>query len=320
MKIIIRLIFKSLIDPNHTDMFQPSTLKKGDKIGLIAPAGKIDKQKIITAQKVLETLGYEVILGKHVFDEHHIFAGTDKDRAADFQFMIDHEEIKAIICARGGYGCIRIIDKLTFDGLEKHPKLIIGFSDISIIHARLNHLHFGSLHATMPINFTENIADSSSLQKLADYLEGKLTNYQIPTHQLNRTGACEAELVGGNLSVICSLNATNYELNTQNKILFIEDLNEDLYHLDRLMLSLKLSGKLDHLEALIVGGMSDMKDGETPFGKTAYEIIKEAVQDYKYPLVFNFPAGHIDENWPLPLGKKVRLDVKEKDVKLSWKN
>ena len=301
-------------------MFQPALLNKGDKIGLVAPAGKIDRQKIITAKTVLESLGYEVILGEHVFDEHHIFAGTDENRAADFQFMLDHQEVKAIICARGGYGCIRIIDKLTFDGFEKHPKLLIGFSDITIFHSRLNHLHFGSLHATMPINFTENIADSGSLQKLVDYLDGKLTHYQIPTHEFNHIGNSEAELVGGNLSVICSLNATDYELNTHGKILFLEDLNEDLYHLDRLILNLKLSGKLAHLEGLIIGGMSGMKDGETPFGKTAYEIIHEAIKDYSYPVIFNFPAGHIDENWPLPLGNKVTLDVNEKEVTLNWKN
>lgn len=301
-------------------MYHPSILKKGDKIGLVAPAGKIDRDKIVLAQNVLESIGYEVILGQHIFDEHHIFAGTDEDRASDFQFMLDHEEIKAIICARGGYGCFRIIDKLTFDGFEKHPKLLVGFSDITIFHSRLNHLHFGSLHATMPINFTENIADSSSLQKLVNYLEGELTNYQIPRHQLNKSGYSEAELVGGNLSIICSLNATDYELNTHGKILFIEDLNEDLYHLDRLILSLKLSGKLAHLEGLIVGGMSDMKDGETPFGKSAYEIIEDAIKDYNYPIIFNFPAGHIDENWPLPLGKKVKLEVDDKEVKLSWKN
>jgi len=301
-------------------MYHPSTLKKGDKIGLVAPAGKIDRDKIIIAKKVLESTGYEVILGKHVFDEYHIFAGTDEDRSSDFQFMLDHKEIKAIICARGGYGCIRIIDKLTFDGFEKHPKLLVGFSDITIFHSRLNHLHFGSLHATMPINFTENISDSCSLQKLLDYLEGKLTHYEIPTDQHNRSGYCEAQLVGGNLSIICSLNATDYELNTHDKILFIEDLNEDLYHLDRLMLNLKLSGKLEHLEGLIIGGMSDMKDGETPFGKTAYEIIQDAIKDYDYPVIFNFPAGHIDENWPLPLGKKVKLEVSDREVKVSWKN
>ncbi len=301
-------------------MFQPALLNKGDKIGLVAPAGKIDHQKINIAKTVLESLGYEVILGKHVYDEHHIFAGTDEDRATDFQFMLDHEEIKAIICARGGYGSIRIINKLSFDGFERHPKLMIGFSDITIFHARLNHLHFGSLHATMPINFTENIADSSSLQKLVNYLEGKLTNYQIPSHQLNRSGSCEAELVGGNLSIICSLNATDYELNMHGKILFIEDLNEDLYHLDRLMHNLKLGGKLEHLEGLIVGGMSDMKDSETPFGKSAYEIIQDAIKDYNYPVIFNFPAGHIDENWPLPFGKKVNIDVNDKEVNVSWKN
>ncbi len=301
-------------------MFQPSALKKGDKIGIVAPAGKIDKQKILSAQKVLESQGYQVILGKHVFDEHNIFAGTDENRAKDFQFMLDHEEIKAIMCARGGYGSIRIIDTLTFDGFEKHPKLLIGFSDITIFHSRLNHLHFGSLHATMPINFTENIADSSSLQKLIDYLEGKLSKYELKSHSLNRSGFTEAELVGGNLSIICSLNATDYELNTHGKILFLEDLKEDLYHLDRLVLNLKLSGKLAHLEGLIIGGMSDMKDGETPFGKTAYEIIQDAIKDYNYPVIFNFPAGHIDENWPLPLGKKVTLEVNESSVKLHWKN
>ncbi len=301
-------------------MYQPKLLNKGDKIGLIAPAGKIDRQKVITAKTVLESLGYEVVLGKHIYDEHHIFAGTDENRAADFQFMLDHHEIKAIICARGGYGCIRIIDKLTFDGFEKHPKLLIGFSDITILHSKLNRLHFGSLHATMPINFTENIADSSSLKKLVDYLAGKLTHYQIPTHKFNRFGNSKAELVGGNLSIICSLNATDYELNTHGKILFLEDLNEDLYHLDRLMLNLKLSGKLTHLEGLIIGGMSDMKDSETPFGKSAYEIIQDAVKAYNYPVIFNFPAGHIDENWPLPLGKKVTLDVNEKTASLKWTN
>ncbi len=301
-------------------MFQPSPLKKGDVIGLVAPAGKVDKQKILTAKKVLESQAYRVLLGEHVFDEHNIFAGTDEARAKDFQFMLDHKEVKAIICARGGYGSIRIIDKLAFDVFEKYPKLIIGFSDITIFHARLNQLRFGSLHATMPINFTENIADSSSLQKLSDYLEGKLNKYELEAHAFNRLGVAEAELVGGNLSIICSLNATNYELDTRHKILFIEDLNENLYHLDRLILSLKLSGKLACLKGLIVGGMSGMIDGETSFGKDAYEIIHEATQEYSYPVVFNFPAGHIDNNWPLPLGKKVSVNVKESCVSVSWIN
>lgn len=302
-------------------MYQPAALKKGDKIGIVSPAGKIDPEKVGIAVQKLENVGYKVVLGKHVFDEENQFAGSDMDRLSDFQIMLDDPEIKAILCSRGGYGCVRILEHLDFDLFIRDPKWIIGYSDVTVFHSYLNNiLGVESLHAAMPINFPADGFDNKSVSSLIDSMSGNVEDYEIPSHQLNRVGISEGELVGGNLSILYSLRGTVMDFETHGKILFIEDVGEELYHLDRMMRNLKMGGKLSELQALIIGGMSEMKMGNTNFGKSAYEIINEVVDHYSYPVVYNFPAGHIKENWTLPMGRFLKLNVTDQTVKLSWEN
>jgi muramoyltetrapeptide carboxypeptidase len=300
-------------------MYQPAALLIGDKIGIVSPAGKIDPEKVGIAVGKIEDAGYKVVLGNHVFDEENQFAGSDMNRLCDLQLMLDDPEIKAIICARGGYGSVRILEHLDFDLFIRKPKWLVGYSDITVFHSYLNNiLGVESLHATMPINFPTDNFDDKSTVTLFQSLTGDFENYEISSHQLNRNGITEGELTGGNLSILYSLRGTPLDFETEGKILFIEDVGEELYHLDRMMLNLKMGGKLSELQGLIVGGMSDMKTGNPDFGKTAYEIILESIDNYSYPVVFDFPAGHIKENWALPFGRFLKLDVSEKRVKLIW--
>jgi muramoyltetrapeptide carboxypeptidase len=287
-------------------LIQPPYLKKGDKIAILATARKISKEEIEPAIAILKSWGLEAVLGKNLFKADHQFSGTDEQRAADLQVMLDDTSIKAIISARGGYGTIRIIDKINFSKFKKHPKWVIGYSDITMLHSHIHTIGIETIHATMPINFTKNKEATETLRRV---LFGEKISYEIKAHPLNRKGKANAELVGGNLSLLYALTGSASDIDTKGKILFIEDLDEYLYHIDRMMLNLKRSGKLKHLKGLIVGGMTDMKDNAIPFGKTAEEIILDAVKEYKYPVCFDFPAGHVDRNLALVLGKKVDLRV-----------
>lgn len=292
-------------------MTQPSYLKKGDKIAIIASARKISLEEIKSAIAIFEKWGLEVVLGKNLFKSDNQFSGTDDERAEDLQTMLDDESVKAIISARGGYGTIRIIDKIDCTKFQLHPKWIIGYSDITVLHSHIHTLGIETLHATMPINFTLNTAATESLRKA---LFGEQLKYETETHHLNRKGICEGELVGGNLSLIYALTGSVSDIDTHGKILFIEDLDEYLYHIDRMMMNLKRSGKLSHLAGLVVGGLTDMKDNAIPFGKTAEEIILDAVKEYNYPVCFNFPAGHVDENMAIFLGKRTLLKIENKTI------
>ncbi|NOU60862.1 S66 peptidase family protein [Marinifilum caeruleilacunae] len=299
-------------------MYQPAALQKGDKIGIISPAGKIDPEKVGIAVTKLEDLGLKVVLGKHVFDEYHQFAGRDLNRLKDLQQMLDDPEIKAILCARGGYGCVRILEYVDFDLFLRKPKWIVGYSDITVFHSYLNNiLEVESLHSVMPINFLDD-ESGKSVQSMFDGIMGKVEDYQIPSNDLNRLGVAEGELIGGNLSILYSLRGTIMDFETHGKILFIEDVGEELYHLDRMMNNLRMGGKLSELQALVVGGFSLMKEGEPKFGKTAYEIIQESVSNYSFPVVYGFPAGHINDNWTLPLGRYVKINVDVNEVKFTW--
>ena len=302
-------------------MYQPAALNKGDKIGIVSPAGKMDPEKVGIAVQKLEDVGYKVVLGNHVFDEKDQFAGSDMDRLSDFQKMLDDPEIKAILCSRGGYGCVRILEHLDFDLFMRNPKWIIGYSDITVFHSYLNNiLGVESLHATMPINFPAEGDDNKSVRSLINTISGDQEDYSISSHELNRIGQSEGELVGGNLSILYSLRGTVMDFETHGKILFIEDVGEELYHLDRMMRNLKIGGKLSELQALIVGGMSEMKVGNPNFGKSAYEIINEVVEHYNYPVVYDCPAGHIKENWTLPMGRFLKLNVSDQIVNFSWES
>jgi muramoyltetrapeptide carboxypeptidase len=287
----------------------PAHLINEDKIAIVAPAGRIAPEKVQNAQSILQSWGLQVVLGANLFKDHHQYAATDEERLADLQKVLDDPGIKAILFARGGYGVIRILGKIDFSGFRKNPKWLIGFSDITIFHSHLHeNYNILTLHAAMAAGLT----DSVSAESLRKVLFGEHLHYEIASNRLNRPGKAKGVLVGGNLAILCSLTGTDSEINTRGKILFIEDTGEYLYRLDRMMWQMKLSGKLADLKGLIVGGMTDMKDSDTSFGKTAYEIVAEVVKDYNYPVCFGFPAGHQTDNRALIIGKKVELVVEER--------
>ncbi len=278
------------------------------KIHITAPAKVIDKVCIDFAVDFFQKNGFEVSLSNHVLGQHNYFSGTDAERLTDFQAALDDDTNDFILCARGGYGSVRIIDDLDFTKFLKKPKIIIGFSDITVFHNHIHtHFNFPTLHASVPLNFQSNTPEA--LNSLVNVLNGKLNKYEIAASKYNRFGETKAVVVGGNLSIIYSLIGTNSDLNTDGKILFIEDIGEHIYALDRILYSLKKSNKLQKLAGLIVGGMTNIKDTEIPFGKNVEEVISEIVTPYNFPVCFNFPAGHIDDNRAIIFGKEALLVV-----------
>ncbi|CAN5556452.1 LD-carboxypeptidase [soil metagenome] len=296
------------------NLIQPPHLKKGDKIAIVASARKISMQEIQPAIDIFKSWGLEVVLSKNLFSSDNQFSGTDDERASDLQTALDDESIKAVISARGGYGTIRIIDKIDFTKFKQHPKWVIGYSDITVLHSHIHNFGIQTVHATMPLNFSVN---ADAVETLRQTIFGEKLSYEIPKHILNRVGSAEAEIIGGNLSLLYALTGSASSVHTKGKILFIEDLDEYLYHIDRMMVSLKRNGKLCELAGLVVGGMTDIKDNQIPFGKTAEEIIFDAVKEYNYPVCFNFPAGHVDRNIALVLGKKMKLVVDDNGSSLT---
>lgn len=294
-------------------MITPPYLQKGDKIAIVSTARKINKTELETAINYFTNKGFEVVLGKTIGLENNQFAGSDSERTEDFQYFLNDDTVKAIVCARGGYGTLRIIDALDFTHLKKNPKWIVGYSDVTVLHSHLQQVvGVKSIHATMPINFN-NKAENDAMKTLHDALTGNLKQHEIKTnYKLNRNGTASGQLVGGNLSLIYALQGSVSDIETEGKILFLEDLDEYLYHIDRMILSLKRAGKLSKLKGLVIGGMSDMKDNTIPYGKTAEEIIFDAVKEYNYPICFHFPAGHIEQNLALIMGAEINLEVGEK--------
>lgn len=294
-------------------MRKPPILTPGDKIALISTARKIRKEEIAFAIDLFEKWGLEVILGKTIGAEENQFAGTDELRAKDLQEMMDDAEIKAIVCARGGYGTVKIMDYLNFTGFTLNPKWIVGYSDVTILHAHINnYLDISTLHATMPINFESNSLES--LESLKNCLFGKAALIEFRPSPINVKGDTKAKVIGGNLSILYSILGTKSGFNPDNRILFIEDLDEYLYHIDRMLMAMKRAGKLAKLKGLIVGGMTKMNDNQIPFGKSAEEIILEHCQEYGYPICFNAPIGHLEDNRALILGKEITLKINDKSV------
>jgi muramoyltetrapeptide carboxypeptidase len=293
-------------------------LKTGDEIRIVAPASAVERSYIESTFKSLELLDFRPSLGKNVFSVFNQFAGTDEQRRKDFQQALDDVSVKAIFCARGGYGSIRILDSLDFKSFRKTPKWIVGFSDITLFHLMVNQ-EFGlpTIHAPMPVNFS-NRHFPEHLRHLKNILQGETQTLAIKGHTLNTEGHCRGKLIGGNLSILYSLQATPYELDTREKILFIEDVGEQLYHLDRIMQNFTLSGKLKELKGLIVGGLTAMKDKKRPFGKKAEEIVHEYVRGLDIPVVFGFPAGHMENNLPFVLGGEISLEVSKQFSKLHF--
>ena len=288
-------------------MIQPAFLQKNDTVAIVSTARKITLDEIQPAIDLLKSWSLNVEIGKTIGLEENQFAGSDIERATDFQKMLDNPKIKAIWCARGGYGTVRIIDKLDFTKFKKHPKWIIGYSDVTVLHSHVHNLGFQTLHATMPINVESNTIEAISTLKSALFNDS--ISYKIASTKENKMGKAEGVLVGGNLSMFYSLLGSETSINTKNKILFIEELDEYLYHIDRMLMNLKRNGYFNNLKGLIVGGMTDMHDNTIPFGKNVKEIVLDAVSEYNFPVVFDFPAGHLNDNRALFFGRKVKLEV-----------
>ena len=298
---------------------QPPFLKAGDEVAIVSPSFSIDEIKISDGVKVLEEWGLKVHVGKNVFKKSGPFAGTDEERLSDLQEFTDNIKIKAIICSRGGYGMLRIIDKIDFSRISRHPKWYVGFSDITVLHLWLcEKFNTVSIHGEMPLNYTNPEKSAGNLGSLRDALFGEWKPVEWEGSFL-RPGRVSGEVTGGNLSLIYSLLGTPADIKTKGKILFIEEVGEYLYHLDRMLTSLKLAGKLDSLAALVAGGFSKMEETINPWGKTPEEIISGIVSEFEYPVFFNFPAGHIADNRAFYIGRKAEIEVKGKRARLSYR-
>ena len=280
-------------------------LNRGDSVAIVSPARAISPEEIAPAVQLLKDAGLNVVLGNHIYNKDHQMAGSDAEKISDIQRFIDDASIRAILSSRGGYGCVRIIDQLDLKPLAEQKKWFVGYSDVTVFHSHI-HTNFGTptLHATMPVNISAQPDERESIsnQTLIDALFGKSLTYSLNDHPLSREGNASGILVGGNLSMLYSLCGSRSDMDTTGKILFIEDLDEYLYHIDRMMMNLKRTGKLNRLAGLVVGGMSDMNDNTIPFGKSAEEIIAEHTEEYHYPVYFGFDAGHTQPNKALRLG------------------
>ena len=282
------------------------------RIGIVAPARKVTPEEMEFAFSWLQEKGMEPVYDERLFASSDIFAGDDTFRATVIQEYMDRPDIDAIWFARGGYGSIRIIDKLDFTLLIKHPKPFVGFSDGTVFHGKMQRLGIPSIHASMPYCLDNKTPEA--LQSLYDALIGMPLHYEIPSHPLNRLGAIEGEMVGGNLSVLYGMLGSNSFPETERKILFIEEVDEYIYHIDRMMRGLKRAGKLSQLKALVIGGLTQIHDNPEPFGKTVEEVISEVVAEYSYPICFGFPAGHFSDNRAILMGRKATLVVGENAV------
>ncbi|MBB1192851.1 LD-carboxypeptidase [Flavobacterium sp. SOK18b] len=297
-------------------MITPPYLQKGDTIALVATARKNIDDNLKPAIDLLHSWGLEVVIGKTIGLDNNQLAGTDEQRAADFQAQLDNPNIKAIWCVKGGYGTVRMVDLLDFTNFKKNPKWIVGFSDVTVLHSHLNTLGYQSLHAIMPL--TAPRATPQAVESLRKALFGEKLSYSVTSFSKNKLGKATGQLVGGNLSILYSLFGSTSAIDCSDKILFIEDLDEYLYHIDRMMMNLKRNGCLESIKGIVVGSMTKMKDNDIPWGKNAIEIIEDVTQKYNIPILYNFPAGHIQDNRALILGSKVTLDVQEKGGTLTF--
>lgn len=310
--LIILFISFGFTSVSHSqNLIKPAYLKIGDTIAIVAPAGILrDKQPIKKAVKLIESWGLHVVLGKHLFGNNFHFSGTDSERIEDFQNALDAKNIKAIWCGRGGYGTVRIIDALDFTAFKKYPKWIIGYSDITVLHSHIHNLGFETLHAMMPVNMkVEEKKRVKTVKTFKKALFGKPLKYKIKESKYNKIGEAKGQLVGGNLSILQSLLGSVSSINTKGKILFIEDIGEYLYTIDRMVYALKRSGYFNECSGIILGDMTNIKDNSTPFGQTVEEIVLEATKEYNFPILFGFPAGHDNINKALLLGRKIKMKV-----------
>ncbi|GAA0892491.1 LD-carboxypeptidase [Fulvivirga kasyanovii] len=295
---------------------QPELLSKGDKVGIIAPSRVITEEQMAKAFEVFDEWELEVIKGESLFAKEGYFAGTDSQRRADLQRMIDDPEIKAIFCARGGYGMTRIIDQIDLTNFIKRPKWVIGFSDITALHLALNRKGIESVHGLMPVQY-DYMGVEESLASLRQLLFEGTVRYEVASDANNRHGECTAEVVGGNLSLVAESLGTSTEIDAAGKILILEEIDEYLYKIDRMFMQLRRSGKLESLAGVIIGDFSQMKDTQIPFGKSVFDLIAAHFEGLEIPIAYNFPVGHEARNLAIPIGRKMKLEVLKDVVRLS---
>lgn len=307
------LISQNNINKKHlTDLKQPPFLKQGDTVGIVAPAGILKNREgeINKAKALLKSWGLHAVVGKHIFNQGQHFAGSDDERCEDFQKALDDSSISAIWCARGGYGSVRILDKLDWTNFKENPKWIIGYSDITAIHSEVHNLGFQSLHAMMCTSLqddAETIKETISTFKAAIF--GKQLGYTLEGSKYNRPGIVSAPIVGGNLTIMHTMLGSKTSIDTSGKILFIEEIGEYKYHIDRMLLSLKRAGYFDNCKGVIIGDMTKIKRNTTPWGSSIEQLILDVLSDYNFPIAFNMPAGHEKDNRALVFGKTIELKV-----------
>jgi muramoyltetrapeptide carboxypeptidase len=297
----------------------PPYLQPGQTIALVCPAGYMKMEKAQTCIDVLQQWGYKVKVGSTVGSSStNYFSGTDEERLLDFQQMLDDDEVNAVVCARGGYGLSRIIDRINFKKFKKHSKWIMGFSDITVLHSHIySNYNIATIHGPMAGAFNDEGYKNEFVQSLKQVFEGKKIKYECATHEFNKKGEAVGELIGGNLALLAHLTGTPSDVKTKGRILFLEDVGEYLYNLDRMLRQLKRAGKLEKLAGLIIGHFSETKDTERPFGQNAYEIIYNVVKEYDYPICYGFPVSHETENYALKVGIGYKLKVGKSKVNLE---
>ncbi len=301
---------KSLIQPDH--------LKPGDSVAIVAPSGILkDRDKEIDrAIALLKSWGLHAVVGKHVFEKAGHFAGTDAQRIDDLQKALDDPSIKAIWAARGGYGTVRVIDGLNYTSFKKNPKWVIGYSDVTALHNEIHNIGIQSIHALMCTSLTEDLTEvEHAIMSFRDAIFGNPITYEIPGNKYNKPGKAEGQLVGGNLTLLHTMLGSKTSINAKGKIIFIEEIGEYAYHIDRMLMSLKRAGYFENCAGLIVGDISKVRRNTTPWGKPMKQLILDAFEGYDFPILFNFPAGHEDDNRALILGRSISMDVsKEKAI------
>ena len=307
----------------NNKLIKPEYLKKGDTVAIVAPSGVLKNYNayILKAKELLKSWELEVVIGENVFNDNGHFAGTDIQRSADFQLALDDKAIKAIWCARGGYGAMRVIDNLNFEKYKENPKWIIGYSDITAIHNDLHNNKSESIHGIMCKSLEKiDVDNNESISLLKKTLFGEKLSYTIEGNNYNIEGNSNGQLIGGNLTLLHCLLGSESSIDTDGKILFIEDLGEYLYHIDRMLISLKRAGYFDNCKGLIVGDFTDMRKNTTPFGRNLKELILDIVREYDFPVSFGFPAGHGEKNYPMILGREINLEVSKQQSTINFTN
>jgi len=298
-------------------MIQPAYLQPGDRIGILCPAGSIPLEKVQMAVETLEKWGYQVEVGKTVGSQDFSFSAPDSDRAMELQKMLDDPQLKAVLCARGGYGVSRIIDQIDFTKFCEHPKWVIGFSDITVLHAALQKQNVQSIHGPMAVAFSKGEAGAPFIQSLKNVLEGVPQIITSQVHALQKNGVAQGELMGGNLCMMSHLIGSSLQMKTQGKIIFIEDIGEYHYNLDRMMIQCTRAGIWENIAGLVVGGFTDLKDTPKDFGKDAFQLVHSYMSRYQYPVCFDFPISHGLANYAVKEGGIYTLEVADQGVILK---